>query len=120
MSIPNGPFYQYEIRTTPAALSKSTKSRIFELAESTAVWKEHLEGLVAHDHLRKLVSSTMLPQPLSIDIPYYNEGEDPPMEGSQARRTYNLTIKFDRELETESLKKSVIYSNLPLPASYLC
>jgi eukaryotic translation initiation factor 2C len=107
MTIPKGPFYQYEVVTTPPVTSKRMRWRIFELAESTPTWKEFLADFVVHDHAAKLVSSTMLPQALSIDVPFYNEGEDPPPDSSQDRLTYNLSIKFDRELETESLRKSV-------------
>lgn len=105
MTIPKGPFYDYEVVTTPAVSIRRVRRRIFEIAEDTEPWKKILAGCVAHDHSAKLVASKLLPQPLSIDVPFYEEDDDPPAKGSQPRKMYTLSIKFARELETESLRK---------------
>ncbi|KAF7762168.1 hypothetical protein Agabi119p4_8761 [Agaricus bisporus var. burnettii] len=107
MTIPKGPFYDYEVVTTPAVSIRRVRRRIFEIAEDTETWKKILAGCVAHDHSAKLVASKLLPQPLSIDVPFYEEDDDPPAKGSQPRKMYTLTIKFGRELETESLRKVI-------------
>jgi eukaryotic translation initiation factor 2C len=105
MSIPKGPFYEYEVVTTPAVTIKRVRKRIFELAEDTETWKMLLAGCVAHDQSTKLVASKLLPQPLSFDVPFYDEDEDPPAKGSEPRKRFTLTVNFGRELETESLQK---------------
>jgi eukaryotic translation initiation factor 2C len=108
MNIPKGPFYEYEVVITPGVTIKRVRKRILELAEDTETWKKVLAGSVAHDHSAKLVASKLLPQPLSFDVPFYDEDEDPPARGSVPRKTFTLTINFARDLETESLQKSVI------------
>lgn len=105
MSIPKGPFYEYEVIISPDVRPKHVRRRILELAEDTPSWKASLATSVAHDHSRKLVACQPLPQPLLVRVPFYDEDEDPPANGAPASKEYTLTIRFARELETESLKR---------------
>ncbi|KAF5350531.1 hypothetical protein D9756_008708 [Leucocoprinus leucothites] len=107
ISIPKGPFYEYKIDITPAAKVKRLKQRILELAEDTSVWQSTLTGSVAHDHSAKLVARQLLPQPLTISVPFYDEDEDPPAPGTPAKKEYTLTFEFVQELETDSLKRFI-------------
>lgn len=109
MSIPKGPFYEYQVVITPVVKIKHVKRRIFELAEDTNDWKATLAGFVAHDHSAKLVAHKLLPQPLTINVPFYDEDDDPPPEGVQAGKEYSLSIDFVQELETESIQRQAKY-----------
>lgn len=96
---------------TPSTMIRRVKRRIFELAEDTQDWQTTLAGSVAHDHSAKLVARKQLPQPLTVRVPFYDEDEDPPAPGTQAKKEYTLTIEFVQELETDTLKRYVHFSN---------
>ena len=67
------------------------KKRIYQLAERTTAWAQAgmLPGRVAHDGRARLVAVYPLPQPLTIEAPYYGQDKSgPPQQGS---RTYTLT-----------------------------
>ncbi|KAF9444196.1 argonaute-like protein [Macrolepiota fuliginosa MF-IS2] len=107
VTIPKGPFYEYEIVIMPTVSIKRVRRRILELAEDTQDWKATLAGSVAHDHSAKLVARKQLPESLTIRVPFYDEDEDPPAPGAPAGKEYTLVVKFVQELETESLKRVI-------------
>jgi eukaryotic translation initiation factor 2C len=79
---------------------RRVKRRIFQLAEQSSDWERFgLKNNVAHDHSAKLVSSKVLPQPLSIRIPFYDEDEQPKAGGKE----YTLTISFIQKNDLSAL-----------------
>jgi eukaryotic translation initiation factor 2C len=120
----------YEASILPAAgsTSRRMKRRVWHLAEETPAWAQHgLKGKVAHDHAEKLVSVITLyvpylgapynaygmsmcsrscycsPQPLVIEVPFYEEDETgPPATGG---KTYTLTIKHSQDIDMSTLVK---------------
>jgi hypothetical protein len=120
----------YEASILPAAgtAPRRVKRRIWHLAEETPAWTQQgLKGKVAHDHAAKLVSVTTLyvgclrgsfyahgfsicspscryrPQPLVIEVPFYDEDETgPPVTGG---KTYTLTIKYVQDIDMSTLVK---------------
>jgi eukaryotic translation initiation factor 2C len=108
VNIAKASLFEYDIAITPTAGTavRRIRRRIFELAASTPDWTRHgLRGRVAHDHSSKLIAASKLPQPLTIDVLFYDEGEDGPREGG---KMYKLTFNYIRELETESLFQFVV------------
>src|ERR1700722_1827071 len=101
IKVPKGPLYEYDVAITPNTTIRRVKRRIFQLAQASGAWSRYnLKGRVAHDHTSKLIAAGLLKQPLSIEVPYYDEDEKGPKEGG---KQYTLSIEFARELETESL-----------------
>ena len=102
--VPKGPLYEYDVAITPVAGTavRRVKRRIYQLAEQTTAWKQaNMTGRVAHDNSAKLIAAFMLPQPLAIKVPYYDEDESgPPKQGG---KEYTLTIKFIQEIDTSDL-----------------
>jgi len=103
VQLPKGPLYEYDIAVTPKAkeLPKRLKRRIFQLAEQSPDWtSKGLKGFVAHDHSAKLIAAKLLPQPLSIDVLFYDEDEQPPATGG---KHYVLEITYIQPLDTGNL-----------------
>jgi len=106
VTIPKGPFYEYQISMAPSVSSKHMKRRIIQLAEDTLLWQSNLEGYVVHDHSSRLVACQRLSETLTITVPLYpEENERPPAPGSTPPPEYTLTFDFVRELEMDSLER---------------
>ncbi|KAF9221719.1 Piwi-domain-containing protein [Gyrodon lividus] len=107
-----GSIYQYNAvitcTTKPSGKEESrrTKRRVFQLAEKTTDWMQAgMSGRVAHDGAGKLVAANLLPQPLTIRVPYYEEEEsEPPAQGGTE---YTIALSFDGEVDQEILKESL-------------
>ncbi|KAJ7688957.1 Piwi domain-containing protein [Mycena rosella] len=115
--VPAGPIFDYTMEITPKTDINRLKARIFFLLEQSAVCQPML-GYIAHDRSQRLVSARKLPQPLDISVPYYEDGETGPRAGATV---YTVSIKFDKELDTESLTRylngevgSRDYNTLPI------
>ncbi|KAG6379433.1 ribonuclease H-like domain-containing protein [Boletus reticuloceps] len=95
--------YAYHVHITPAiGTLRRVKRRIYDLAERTITWAQAgMTGRVVHDNDARLFSSFLLPQPLTIRIPYYDEGERGPAR--QGDRVYTLMIVFVQEIDTGQL-----------------
>ncbi|KAJ4481136.1 argonaute-like protein [Lentinula aciculospora] len=104
VKVPKGPLYEYNVTISPAAgtAPKRVKRRIFQLAEQTTDWiRQGLAGSVAHDYSSKLIAAMKLPDPLTIRVAFYEEGEPgPPAQGG---KVYTLDIKFIQDIDTSSL-----------------
>ncbi|KAJ2922390.1 hypothetical protein H1R20_g14704, partial [Candolleomyces eurysporus] len=103
VQVPKGPLHEYDVAITPKAkeLAKRIKRRIFQLAEATPEWtNKGLKGIVAHDHSAKLIAAKLLPQPLTIEVLYYDENEEPPKKGG---KYYTLEINYVQPLDTGNL-----------------
>ncbi|KAF8639231.1 hypothetical protein AX17_001716 [Amanita inopinata Kibby_2008] len=103
VKIPKKPVFEYSVAISPAAGTaiRRVKRRIFDLAERTPQWTQQgLRGHVAHDQSAKLVAAKELPQPLTIEVPYYDEDEEGP---SPNGKTYTLTITFVQQLHLQNL-----------------
>ena len=95
-------YYEYDVALSPVAGTaiKRVKRRIFQLAEQSSDWERFgLKNTVAHDHSAKLISPKLLPQPLSICIPFYDEDEQPKAGGKE----YTLTISFIQKSDLSAL-----------------
>src|SRR6266852_2255377 len=76
--IPKGPLHEYDISISPqqGLSSRRVKRRIFQLAENTQDWASNgLKDRVAHDSSAKMVAANVLPQPLTINVPYFEEDD---------------------------------------------
>ncbi|KAL0569367.1 hypothetical protein V5O48_012602 [Marasmius crinis-equi] len=93
--------YDYQVSITPDAGVKQRKARIFRLLEEKRAFRPFLDH-IAHDGSQRLVSSVELPQPLSIELVYTEEGETAPQQNA---RTYIITIEFVRALNTNDLTR---------------
>ncbi|KAF9242311.1 ribonuclease H-like domain-containing protein [Melanogaster broomeanus] len=104
VKVPKGPLYEYDVAITPVAGTaiRRVKRRIYQLAEQTSAWQQAgMVGRVAHDSSAKLIAAHILPQPLTIRVPFYDEEETaPPQTGG---KEYTLTVKFIQEINTGSL-----------------
>ena len=95
-------YYEYDVALSPVAGTaiKRVKRRIFQLAEQSSDWERFgLKNNVAHDHSAKLISPKLLPQPLSICIPFYDEDDQPKADGKE----YTLTISFIQKNDLSAL-----------------
>ncbi|KAJ7854324.1 argonaute-like protein [Mycena olivaceomarginata] len=101
--VQSGPIFDYTVEITPKTDINRLKARIFFLLEQSAACKPLL-GHIAHDRSQRLVSAKRLPQPLNIAVPFFEEGEKGPRAGGTV---YTVAIKFDKELDVESLTKYV-------------
>ena len=97
-------WYGYHVAITPVVGSRRLVRRIYDLAERTAEWAQAgMVGNVVHDDGARLFAACPLPQPLTIRVPYYNEGEmGAPQHGG---RVYNLTISLVEGIYTEELAR---------------
>ncbi|KAF7305402.1 Argonaute-like protein [Mycena chlorophos] len=106
--LPKGPIFSYAMEvvpTGPVPVSpqkvKALRERIFFLLEQHPQVKPLL-GHVAHDRSTRLVSARKLPQPLSIAVPFFEDGEAGPKPGGMV---FNVEINFDKELNVDDLTK---------------
>jgi eukaryotic translation initiation factor 2C len=105
--VPKGPLHEYDISISPSqgVSNRRVKRRIFQLAENTQDWAANgLKGRVAHDSSAKLIAADVLPQPLSITVPYYEEDDDHG-DSDRGRKEYVLTINYIQPLETDGLQQ---------------
>jgi eukaryotic translation initiation factor 2C len=104
--VPKGSLYEYDISISPqqGVSSRRVKRRIFQLAENTKDWASNgLKGRVAHDSSAKLIAANVLPQPLTITVPYFEEDEESGV--GQEMKEYTLTIKYIQPIETDGLQQ---------------
>lgn len=103
--VPKGPLHEYDISISPeqGLSGRRVKRRIFQLAENTQDWASNgLKDRVAHDYSAKMVAATILPQPLTVNVPYFEEDEE---SGAQGKREYTLTIKYIQPIEIDGLQQ---------------
>ncbi|KAF8551113.1 hypothetical protein OG21DRAFT_1499333 [Imleria badia] len=96
---PSLKLYTYHVNINPAPGYRAVNRRVYELAERSSEWGQAgMIGRVVHDNNANLLSASLLPQPLIIRVPYYNEDESgPPRQGD---KMFTLTIIFVQELDT--------------------
>ncbi|CAK5263252.1 unnamed protein product [Mycena citricolor] len=99
--IPARPIFDYSVEIVPKTDIRRLQARIFALVELSAQF-EPMRKSVAHDGGARLVSAHKLPQPLSISVPFYEDGQPGP--GSNAV-VYTVNIKFDKQLDPADLTK---------------
>ena len=103
--VPKGPLYEYDISISPeqGLSSRRIKRRIFQLAENTQDWALNgLKDRVAHDSSAKMVAANVLPQPLTINVPYFEEDDE---SGVAQGKEYTLTIRYIQPIETDGLQQ---------------
>ncbi|THH09696.1 hypothetical protein EW145_g1836 [Phellinidium pouzarii] len=99
VKMPKGPLCEYDVKITPAVTVRRVKRRIFELLEQATEYARFRTG-VAHDFGAKLVAARRLPQPLTFDIAYFDEGEKGPKENG---KTYAVEITFIQDIDLSML-----------------
>jgi eukaryotic translation initiation factor 2C len=100
ITLPKGPIYEYTVEMEPKPLNKM-KARLFQLLEKDPGFAPHV-GYIAHDRGARLVAAKQLPQPLSVQVQFIEEGFTAPHPDA---KTYTITIKANGELETSELQK---------------
>jgi eukaryotic translation initiation factor 2C len=109
VKFPKRTIFEYDVAITPATAIRRVKRRIFELAEATNEWAQHLKGKVAHDFSSKVVSVNKLPDPLVIKIIFKDDDEDAKdakdakENKKQKPKEYTLTFKYVKDLDTSNL-----------------
>ncbi|KAG5643974.1 hypothetical protein DXG03_009263, partial [Asterophora parasitica] len=99
MRLPKGPIYDYNVEISPKTDINRLKARVFQLMERSPLCVPHLPYL-AHDRSQRLVSARKLPQPLNIEVPFFEEPDTGP---NAASKIYIVSIVFERELQTGQL-----------------
>ncbi|KAF9467546.1 argonaute-like protein [Collybia nuda] len=115
--LPKGPIYDYTIEISPKVSKKESKLRLFQLLEQSPLCTPYLSH-IAHDRSQRLVSAQKLPQPLVIQVPYFEEEDAAPSPDADV---YTISIKFERELDIacltqylDGLTEARDYDTLPL------
>ncbi|KAJ8091756.1 hypothetical protein PM082_020991 [Marasmius tenuissimus] len=93
--------YDYQVSVSPEAGVRRVRSRILRLLEARPLFAPYVNH-IAHDGSQRLVSSRQLSQPLSVEVPFLEEGETSPRRDA---RTYTVSIGFVRSLDTNDLTK---------------
>ena len=101
--VPKEPIYDYVVQISPSTDINRIKARLFDLMERSPLFQQHV-SYTAHDRSQRLVSGRPLPQPLDVQVPYY---EDDDIGPGPNPKTYIISIKFDRELDPRQLNRYV-------------
>ncbi|KAG2129584.1 Piwi domain-containing protein [Suillus clintonianus] len=103
IKLPKGPIYDYRVEITPSTDIKRIRARLFWFLERSNQqgWRE-LVPFTAHDNSERLVSSKKLPQPLDVQVQYYEEGEAGPNAKS---KTYTFGFTHTGDLDVAKLTK---------------
>ncbi|TFK71981.1 Piwi-domain-containing protein, partial [Pluteus cervinus] len=99
-SLPSGPIYDYEIKFQPEP-KKRERFRLFQLLETAPEYLQYASS-AAHDGSQRLVSLSLLPQPLSCNIPLQFEDEG---EARPSATTFAISITQTAELDLAEMKK---------------
>ncbi|KAG6916362.1 hypothetical protein DXG01_007198 [Tephrocybe rancida] len=99
VKLPKGPFYDHVVEISPKTDINRIKARIFELMELSPACAPHLP-YIAHDRSQRLVSAKKLPQPLDIQVPFFEYPDTAPKAGATV---YIVSVKFERELNPARL-----------------
>jgi len=95
-------YYDYVVSISgPKSDKDGTKIRIFELLDQHPSFRAY-QSHTAHDRSQRLVSSRPLPQPLSIDIKYFDEQRQGPRDDADH---YIVEIRLDKTLATADLNE---------------
>ncbi|KAG2360248.1 ribonuclease H-like domain-containing protein [Suillus spraguei] len=101
IKLPKGPIYDYHVEIKPSTDIKRIRARLFWLLERSNQqgWREFVP-FIAHDGSERLVSAKKLPQPLDVEVQYYEEGEAGPNTKS---KTYTFEITHTGNLDVALL-----------------
>ncbi|KAG2110170.1 Piwi domain-containing protein [Suillus cothurnatus] len=103
VKLAKGPIYDYHLEITPSTDIKRIRARLFELLEQSDQddWKQFVP-FISHDSSQRLVSYKRLPQPLDVQVQYYEDGEAGPNDRS---KTYTFAIIHTADLDIKQLTK---------------
>ncbi|KAG2037118.1 Piwi domain-containing protein [Suillus americanus] len=103
IKLPKGPIYDYHVEIKPSTYIKRIRARLFWLLERSNQqgWREFVPS-IAHDSSERIVASKKLPQPLDVQVQYYEEGEAGPNATS---KTYTVAITHTGDLDIAQLTK---------------
>lgn len=93
--MPKGPLCEYDVKITPATTVRRLKRRIFQILEQNPEYARYGVG-VAHDFGAKLIAARRLPQPLSFQVPFYDDDKS---ESGPNDKTYTVEIIFIQDLD---------------------
>lgn len=99
VKLPRGPLCEYDVKITPAIAIRRVKRRIFQLLEENPDYARFKVG-VAHDFGAKLIAARRLPQPLSFEVPFYDDDKNAP---GPKDKTYVVEIIFIQDLDLSVL-----------------
>lgn len=95
-------FWDYVVSISgPRSEKEGIKIRIFELLELHPQCKRYVPH-IAHDRSARLVSAKELPQPLVVNIEYYDENRQGPAANADE---YSVEIRLERVLDTNELNR---------------
>ena len=95
--------HDYRAEITPTTDIGRLKGRILELLLDAPQFAP-FKSIVAHDRSERIISAKALPEPLSVDILFIEEGETQP---SAKAKKYSVKITKTGELDTDALNKYV-------------
>lgn len=101
VKIRKAPIYDYAVAIEPKTDIRRLKTRIFQLLEQSPAIQPHL-SYIAHDSSQRLVAARELPQPLQVQIKFYEDNEQGP--GPKAK-VYTVSIAEPRKLDITELDK---------------
>jgi len=101
VKIRKAPIYDYTVTIDPKSDIRRLKTRIFQLLEQSPAMQPHLT-YIAHDSSQRLVAARELPQPLQVQIKFYEDNENGP--GPKAK-VYTVSITEPRKLDITELDK---------------
>ncbi|KZT18189.1 Piwi-domain-containing protein [Neolentinus lepideus HHB14362 ss-1] len=113
VKVPKGTMYDYTIAISPS-IRGGEKRRLFDLIEAQPEYQAH-QNYIAHDRGERLVSAKRLPDPLTMRIPYFEEGQPGP---GQNAKVYTVEITYQRDLDmgqlTQNLEGDAVQRDLDL------
>lgn len=93
--------YDYRVEFNPTTDIGRLKGRILDLLLASPQFTR-FKAIVAHDRSERLIAARELPQPLSVDIRFVEEGET---QASAKAKTYTVKVTKTGELNTDALHK---------------
>jgi eukaryotic translation initiation factor 2C len=100
VTVPKGPIYEYTVEIEPKVINK-LKPRMFQLLEQSPTFKSHVP-YIAHDRGARMVAARELPQPLNVQIVFFEDGMSPTAADN---KTYSVTITANGQIETSGLQR---------------
>jgi hypothetical protein len=96
--------YEYNVELNPTERNARARERVFaELMKAPELEQFVESGNIVHDTAQRLIVSSLLPQPLTINVAEPKDLGDP----EQARKTYEVVISLSNTMNIADLNKCV-------------
>ncbi|TFY68777.1 hypothetical protein EVG20_g3426 [Dentipellis fragilis] len=105
MDVSKDTYYEYDVEISPEPKSQKARvsRRILELFEQGV--GSPYSAYIVHDGSKRLVAARKLPQPISGQVKYFEEGD----ANAQANPdNYTVTVKYLRDLPLDPLRKYLV------------